>query len=234
MLKERQKLILEIVIKEHIKTAQPVSSFMIAKKYSMDFCPATIRNEMLELTKKNYLYKPYLSSGRIPTTKGYQFLVEKILEEKTSWKKGNKYLRVRLNFRDTLRTFEELLEKMAQISSSLILGYLPDQNLVIEKGWTRVLLEPEFQQRDCFKRFIKFVEFFEKNIEEIFEKEIENNLEIFVGKDNPLTGIDDFSMILAKPQSQNAPFISLVGPKRMPYKKNISLMEEALNLLSRV
>lgn len=78
----RQIDILKAIIKEHSATGEPVSSDILEKKYKLGVSPATIRNEMVELAKKEYLKKEHFSSGRIPSGKGFRFYIKHIMKEK--------------------------------------------------------------------------------------------------------------------------------------------------------
>src|SRR5687767_2055484 len=76
MITSRQEKILNSLIKEYIDRAEPISSSLLQKKCGLDVSPATIRNELQELTEKGYITQPHTSAGRIPTEKGYQFFIE--------------------------------------------------------------------------------------------------------------------------------------------------------------
>lgn len=78
-LTERQKLILALVIREYIETAQPVGSESLQKKYRLDASPATIRNEMAVLTEAGFLRQPHTSAGRVPTEDGYRYFVRQLM-----------------------------------------------------------------------------------------------------------------------------------------------------------
>jgi heat-inducible transcriptional repressor len=78
-LTERQKLILALVIREYIETAQPVGSESLQKKYRLDASPATIRNEMAMLTEAGFLRQPHTSAGRVPTEDGYRYFVRQLM-----------------------------------------------------------------------------------------------------------------------------------------------------------
>ena len=71
MISERKKLILQTIIKEHVKTAQPVSSGLLVEKYKLGVSPATVRNDMMELEEEGYIFQPHTSAGRIPTIWAY-------------------------------------------------------------------------------------------------------------------------------------------------------------------
>ncbi|OGZ69304.1 MAG: hypothetical protein A3D35_00590 [Candidatus Staskawiczbacteria bacterium RIFCSPHIGHO2_02_FULL_34_9] len=76
MLTNRQGTILNILIKEYIDKAEPVSSDLLKKKSGLDISPATIRNDLQDLTEMGYINQPHTSAGRIPTEKGYRYFIE--------------------------------------------------------------------------------------------------------------------------------------------------------------
>ncbi len=79
-LPERQRLILKEVVDRYIRFREPVSSRMILEDYGLAVSSATVRNDMNDLERQGYIAKPYSSSGRIPTEKGYRFFVEWLLD----------------------------------------------------------------------------------------------------------------------------------------------------------
>ena len=82
-LTDRQKLILTLVIHEHIQTAQPVGSNTLVLKYNLAMSSATVRNEMSVLTEVNLLRQPHTSAGRVPTEEGYRFFVGNLIQKST-------------------------------------------------------------------------------------------------------------------------------------------------------
>jgi len=81
-LTERQIAILKALVDEYIETAQPISSDTLERKYNLNVSPATIRNEMVQLSKEGYLKKTHASSGRVPTSMGLKFYVRNLLKPK--------------------------------------------------------------------------------------------------------------------------------------------------------
>jgi len=79
-LPERQRLILKEIVDRYIRYREPVSSRMILEDYGMPVSSATVRNDMNDLEAGGYIEKPYSSSGRIPTKKGYRFFVDWLLD----------------------------------------------------------------------------------------------------------------------------------------------------------
>ncbi len=78
-LTERQKLILALVIRDYIDTAQPVGSSHLVQDFSLDMSSATVRNEMVTLTELGYLRQPHTSAGRVPTEEGYRYFVRQLM-----------------------------------------------------------------------------------------------------------------------------------------------------------
>lgn len=72
MLSNRQEQILHSLIKEYIDCAEPISSGLLQKRADLNVSPATIRNELQELTELGYIMQPHTSAGRVPTEKGYK------------------------------------------------------------------------------------------------------------------------------------------------------------------
>ena len=78
-LTERQKLILALIIRDYIETAQPIGSRHLVENYNLNVSSATVRNDMLALTETGYLRQPHTSAGRIPTEDGYRFFVRQLM-----------------------------------------------------------------------------------------------------------------------------------------------------------
>ena len=78
-LSERSKHILEAIIEEYIRTAEPVGSRAISRRHGLTLSPATIRNVMADLEDLDFLASPHTSAGRIPTDKAFRFYVDSLL-----------------------------------------------------------------------------------------------------------------------------------------------------------
>lgn len=81
-LTQRQIDILKAIILEYSEGGDAVGSEILEKKYKLGVSPATIRNEMVELSKKGYLKKAHFSSGRAPSAKGFRFYISYLMKEK--------------------------------------------------------------------------------------------------------------------------------------------------------
>ncbi len=76
MLDERKAAILEAVVTEYVRTAQPVGSAHVVHSADVSVSAATVRHEMAALEREGYLTQPHTSAGRVPTEKGYRHFVD--------------------------------------------------------------------------------------------------------------------------------------------------------------
>ena len=79
-LTERKKQILRAIVDSYIRTAEPVGSKTISQLPGMDFSPATIRNEMADLTSMGLLEQPHTSAGRVPSAACYRLYVDELMQ----------------------------------------------------------------------------------------------------------------------------------------------------------
>jgi heat-inducible transcriptional repressor len=79
MLNARQQDVLRAIVEDYIRTAEPVGSRTISRKYGFSLSPATIRNIMADLEELGYVVQPHTSAGRIPTDKGYRLFVDSLM-----------------------------------------------------------------------------------------------------------------------------------------------------------
>ena len=67
MLTQRQKKILQAIVRQYTSTGQPVGSKHLAEKLPFKVSSATVRNEMAVLEDNDLILKEHSSSGRIPS-----------------------------------------------------------------------------------------------------------------------------------------------------------------------
>lgn len=79
-LSERERRILESVIRSYVETAEPVGSRALSRRSALGLSPATIRNTMSDLEEKGFLFHPHTSAGRIPTDKAYRMYVDSLMK----------------------------------------------------------------------------------------------------------------------------------------------------------
>ncbi len=78
-LSERERQVLEAVIRSYVETAEPAGSRALTRRFRLGVSPATIRNTMADLEEKGFLSHPHTSAGRVPTDKAYRVYVDSLM-----------------------------------------------------------------------------------------------------------------------------------------------------------
>lgn len=229
----RQQKILAAVVEEYTNTAIAVSSDMLVKKYGFHVSPATIRNDMAKLEEEGYLYQPHVSAGRIPTDKGYKYFVDEIMPDQELSSHDQKRLQTELlklkaqNNRIS-RTTAKLL---TYFSGNFALSSLESD--FSEFGIREFLKDPEFQEVDEFCKVAEALDYIDENIELILKQVNAGETKIFIGKENPVKELSNCSMIVSPYTTQKGEkgLLAIIGPKRMKYAKNKSLLDYVKKML---
>ena len=130
MIGTRQKDILKSIVEEYIKTARPVGSKALCKKFKCS--SATVRNDMCDLEDSGYLEKTHISSGRIPSEAGYRYYVDNLMEPKKI--SGEDMLKLQTIFSNNELDINDAISKSLEIISditnytSIILGRESSEN----------------------------------------------------------------------------------------------------------
>ena len=236
-LDERKSELLEIIIRDYIKTARPVASARLVSEYRLDMSPASVRSSMLELDRLEYLEQPHHASGRVPTMNGYRFFVDKIAasplehdllkEHKTELKQGHDHI-------------DAIARIIAEETQNLALGgWFERPESFRFFGLADMLRQPEFEDAAASADFVAAFEHLlseEDELHELVEHTTPHELQVYIGEENPLKPLRDWSMILVRVQNQGDGVIAVIGPQRMSYGENMALvaslakkMEELLN-----
>lgn len=128
----RQESLLKIIVEDYIKFAKPISSKSICK--IMNCSSATIRSEMSQLEEFELLEKEHISSGRIPSERGYRYYVDNIMQPKEL--SGDDMLKLQtivnnkaLVLTDAITQSMEIITQLTNYTS-IVLGTSSKDNLV--------------------------------------------------------------------------------------------------------
>jgi heat-inducible transcriptional repressor len=80
-LNERLSQLLEQSVEAYIKNATPISSGALVESVIKNLSSATVRNDLKTLEQMGYLKQLHTSGGRIPTTAGYRYYIDKVMNE---------------------------------------------------------------------------------------------------------------------------------------------------------
>ena len=132
MITNRQKELLKLIVEDYIKTARPVGSKALCDK--MKCSSATIRSEMNYLEEIGLLEKTHISSGRVPSEKGYRYYVDNIMKPKEL--NGEDMLKLQTIVDNKSLVLNDIILKSMEIISELthyttvVLGKQSSENLV--------------------------------------------------------------------------------------------------------
>ena len=226
MLKDRQKSILDAVVREYIKTAKPVASKELAKEFPLEISSATIRNEMLKLDTSGYLEQPYISAGRIPTDKGYRFFVDHLTPEASLNIKEEELLDEVFGVRAEDEFVKEFGKIISRISGIFTAVGMFEDDIFYETGFSELLEEPEFGEPAYMKAFGQMLDLLDEKIAVLVEKRSIRDGEIFIGGENPLKEARAYSMIVAswKHPRGFSGFFTMIGPKRTNYYQHKAIL----------
>jgi transcriptional regulator of heat shock response len=236
MISNRQNSLLNFIVREYVKTAKPVPSSIVSKKSRLKVSPATIRNEMNELEAEGFLAQRHTSGGRVPTDKAYRYFVNNLLATEdfslsTSCQKQiNQALNQAGNDPRTLN--KTIAQTLSQLSENLVITGIEEQSDFFKVGLTSLLEMPEFKEIDRIFQLTSFFEEFDELFNQI-ESQILHSIgleqlpNIFIGEESIFMQTKDETVMMAKyslPQGYIGS-LALIGPTRMDYEKNISLIK---------
>ncbi len=244
VLTPRQAKLLYKIVHRYIKTGEPISSKSLEGSRDFPVSSATIRNEMNELERAGYLTQPHVSSGRMPTDRAYRFYVDSLaashdfeLAMPAKKKINNAINDAGEDPRSINKTIAHIL---ANLSDNVVITNVVENNDFYKVGLSSLFDFPEFKE---FDRMFEMTSIFDR-FEEIFNA-VESSFfgefsydepQIFIGSENSDKFIRNESVILARydlPGNYTGS-ITLIGPTRMDYSKNISLIKYATEELNKI
>ena len=219
-LTQRQIEILKNLIEEYIETAEPVGSETLEKKHNLSASPATIRNEMVKLTKLGYIKKLHASAGRIPTSAGLKFYVKQLMREKEPSIAESVALKEKVwNFRDKESRFlKELTKSLADKTKALAISTTDEGDLYCS-GYANILDMPEFFDIDITKNLLSVIDEFDY-FDNLFSNVVgDEDVHVLLGEDfGPrLQGPYGFVFTRYKTPMHLNGEIGVLGPARLNY-----------------
>jgi len=112
---ERKEKLLKEIVESYISNVRPVGSHALCKKFNLS--SATIRNEMAGLEKLGFLEKNHISSGRIPSEKGYKYYVDNLMKPKEL--NGEEMLKLQTIFQNSQLQVSDAINKCMEIIADI-------------------------------------------------------------------------------------------------------------------
>ena len=236
-LSARQTQILKALIDEYIETAVPVGSESLDKKYNLGISPATIRNEMVNLTKAGYLRQPHTSAGRLPTPVAMKFYIGQLMEEKQMSLADE--VKAKEEIRGAGKDFDKLLteitQTLAERTKNLALA-ATEEGKVWHAGYANIFSNPEFADLDICSGLFSFFEEAKLIHELFFERsDFESPIEVLFGEELGWPELSPVGIITSHFKAggkQGA--LGVIGPIRLSYSTIIPTLKYFSNMIEEV
>jgi len=223
-LNERQKLILDTIIREYIDTANPVGSSSLVKKYDIGISSATARNEMSVLEEVGYIIQPHTSAGRIPTEKAYRLFVEDLEAKKI---KNQEAKEIQSVFDFSEASFKLVSKLLVNFSESAVFWAF-HKNSLYYTGISNFLTQPEFAGGDKIYDISLIIDQMDEVISKIFDH-VSDEPKILLGQENPFSPMCSTVITKYKYNGMSGLF-GILSPLRSNYENNLSLVSFIKNL----
>jgi len=233
----RQTQVLKSLIDEYIETAIPVGSEALEKKYDLGVSPATIRNEMMMLTKTGYLRQPHTSAGRVPSPKAMKFYIDQLMEEKQMSVTDEVRAKEDVwDFRgDTNSLLREAAQALASQTDSLSIAAIDDGH-IWHSGYSHIFAHPEFADVDVCTNIFGMLEE-ASQISELFFKKMSgiSTVEVVFGEELGWSGMSPVSIVGTTFNIDGrVAALGIVGPTRISYQTVIPVLRYFGNLVQEV
>jgi len=259
MISERQKNILWSVIDEHVKAAEPVSSKSLAQKRGFEIGAPMIRKEMNQLEQEGYLAQPHTSAGRVPTDKAYRLYIQE-QAHRTNTTNGTykangqtgltakETRKVKCSLGKKWSDEQTLLKEVSRLASDIskelsIAGTVGEEG-TYSCGFSNLFEEPEFRSFNSINQIMRFMDNVDMYFDALWDKILYEDMWVFIGSENPIKEINEFTLITGKyhlpewsstnPDRGRQGFVSIIGPKRMNYKRNMAVVEYISKIINNV
>ena len=218
-LTDRQAQILKAIIQEYTETAEPVGSVTLEKKYNLGISPATIRNEMVTLTKTGFLNQPHTSAGRTPTPMALKYYVRELVKEEDLSVAEEVAVKEKVwdHRFETQKFLKEITRTLADKTKSLAISCTSDGD-IFHSGYANILNNPEFYDIDVTREVLSLIDEFSA-LNAYFKKAGgEESVHILVGDDFESNFFSDLSIVFADFKTKNLNgSLGIIGPSRFHY-----------------
>lgn len=227
-MEQRKELILNIIIKEHIKTGLPVGSNVLVKKYKLDISPATARNEMANLEEEGFIKQPHTSAGRVPTEKAYKFFLDKIL--KKDYNKNKLKININKFKANNSGSCKKAAKEMAKISNCAAF-WACSAGEIYYTGLSNLFQQLNFVDFEQIYELSGVMDRIDEIVDEIF-KETPQGIKILIGSENPFS--NSCSVIVSKYNiDDESGMFGVLSAMRMDYERNLAIINEINNLINK-
>ena len=233
----RQLQIMKTIIEEHIQSGAPVGSETLDKKHNLGISPATIRNEMVVLTKKGMLEQPHTSAGRVPSAMALKLYIKDLMEEKELSVADEASVKEKIwDFRHEYnRLLKEATRVLADKSHALAVVATEGGDLY-HAGYANLLDSPEFYNIELTKSILTVIDDCDQLLS-FFQKDYDQELvHVLLGDEFGIEYLIPAGMIYTNFQIDDniKGALAVFGPARLDFPSLIPLVRYFGRLIEEV
>lgn len=235
-LNNRQIQILKYIVEEFTETAQPVGSETLDKKYNLGISPATIRNEMVQLTKKGFLKQPHTSAGRTPSPMAIKFYVKELMKEKELSVSEEVAVKGRVwDHRFKMNTLLREATRCLSEKTGTISIAATDDKLIYHAGYANILDIPEFFDIDVTRSVLSLLDE-TQTLLDIFNKATgDDPIHILVGEELGHQYFEPVGMVFTDFKvGKRTGSLGIIGPSRLNYPYVVPMVRYLGNLINEI
>lgn len=232
LLSERYAKLLAGLVEEYIDTARPVGSDALRESLDLDLSPATVRNVLRDLETEGYIFQPHTSAGRIPTDKGYRYYVDHLRGTKMSRREQasieRQFTQLRHEYQHLARSTAKLL---SLLSRSVVISGIPAAHDTQLAGFTELLEQPEAASQEAVQEVGRIIDALDEYLTQF--QPTSSGPQVFIGEEIPFINARHTSLVVSDvhPENDQRMTLVLIGPKRMAYQRNVSLLNAVSEIL---
>jgi len=236
-LTKRQLQILKDIIEEFIETADAVGSETIERKYNLGVSPATIRNEMANLTQQGFLKQPHTSSGRVPTAMALKLFVNELMQEKPL------SVSEEVNTKEQVWDYRHNIDRLLQQATLALANQAQtiavactNQGHSYSAGYAHLLDMPEFFDIDVARHVLAMLDQ-SNELMKLFDRSVNQGpIHVLFGEELDDPYLEPVSYVYADFQVNPELYgkIGLIGPARLNFPQAIPRLRYFSQLINEI
>lgn len=229
MLEERQQKLLQLVIEQFIATAEPVGSRVLVETAGLDWSEATVRNELRFLEEEGFLTHPHTSAGRTPTIKGYSYYIDQLDEDLLTATKAEiaTLQKAFALHEDREMAHKNIAKALVSLSNETVIMAFSAEKMYYT-GLSNLFSKPDFTEMKLVASVSQVFDRCEEYLPRFYDR-VQNDPRCFLGKDHPFGEM--LSCVATRFGRDGESLLILLGPQRMDYKHNWSLLKKTRELI---
>lgn len=226
----RKETILQAIVEEYIRTAEPVGSKVLADRYGLDVSPATVRSEMAALEEEEFIRQPHTSAGRVPTEKGYSYYITRFVKPSVKKEPSRALRRAALSSHSQEETLHALANALMHLSGDMAIASFGGDRAYYT-GVSQLAAKPDFQRLELLQSLTSLLDRFDEITGTVMQNLAEEP-EVMIGQSNPFGQETAAVVVKCRLPNGRIALLGLVGPMRMDYRKNLGLIEQVVDILN--